>query len=80
MNLYKVTFTYLSPQIAEVAILAKSPEEADHRLKAAIGYDEAPDEMKFRITSCELLEENVPEANDEEIEEEYKALDTRTLN
>lgn len=79
MNLYKITFTYLSPQIAEVAILATSPEEADHRLKTAIGYDEAPDEMQFKITSCELLEENV-DADPEEVSQEYKAIDTRTLN
>lgn len=80
MNLYKLTFSYMSPQIAEVQILAKSPEEADYRLKTAIGFDEAPKEIMFKISSCELLMEDVPEADDDQISEDYKAIDTRTLN
>jgi hypothetical protein len=70
----------MSPQVAEVGILAKSPEEADHRLKTAIGFDEAPNEIQFKIISCELLQEDVPDADDEQIAEDYKAIDTRTLN
>lgn len=80
MNLYRLTFTYKEPRVAEVAILAKSPEEADHRLKLAIGYDDSPTEMEFRVTSCELIEENVEVTDENEVEDEYKELDTRVLN
>lgn len=80
MNLYKLIFSYLSPQTVGVNILATSPMEAEHRLKSTLDFDNAPEDIQLKLDSCELVKENIEYIDESELTEDYKQLDKRTIN
>lgn len=80
MNLYKMLISYLTPHSVGVNVLATSPQEAEHRLKTTIDFDNAPAEIQLKLDSCELIQENIEHIDETSLIEDYKKLDTRVIN
>lgn len=79
MNLYKVNMSYNLPYESEVMVMAEDPDGAAEMVKLACSADEMPPETDFKITSCELIEENIS-VDESEVAESYRQTNKRTLN
>jgi hypothetical protein len=71
--------SYNLPYESEVMVMADDPDGAAEMVKLAVNADEMPSETNFKITSCELIEENV-DVDDSEVAESYRQTNKRTLN
>lgn len=79
MNLYKVNMNYNLPYESEVMVMANDPDSAAEMVRLAVNADEMPEGTNFKITSCELIEENI-DVDDSEVAESYRQTNKRTLN